>query len=61
MEKSQHDSYLRMGEQFETYFSNGNSCKRVTYKDNILEIVGMYPTNTFSFFLPTKSIPLSSF
>ena len=56
----QQDSYLRIGEELKTYISNGNTCKCVTFKDNIPENVGIYPNNTFNFILPNKSISLSS-
>ena len=56
----QQDSYLRIGQELETYISNGNTCKCVTFKDNTPENKGMYPNNTFNFLLPKKSISLSS-
>ena len=56
----QQDSYLRIGQELKTYISNGNTCKCVTFKDNIPENVGIYPNNTFNFILPKKSISLSS-
>ena len=56
----QQDSNLRIGQELKTYISNGNTCKCVTFKDNIPENVGIYPNNTFNFILPKKSISLSS-
>ena len=51
---------LRIGQDLKTYISNGNTCKCVTFKDNIPESVGIYPNNTFNFILPKKSISLPS-
>ena len=56
----QQDSYLRIGQELKSHISNGNTCKCVTFKDNIPENVGIYPNNTFNFILPKKSISLSS-
>ena len=56
----QQDSYLRIGPELKTYISNGNSCKCAIFKDNNPENVGIYPTKTFHFVLPNKSISLSS-
>ena len=56
----QQDSYLRIGPESETPFSNGNSRKYVVFKYNIPENVGIYPNNTFIFTLPNKSISLPS-
>ena len=55
----QQDSYLRIGQELKTYISNGNTCKCVTFKDNIPENVGIYPNNTFNFIIPNKPISLS--
>ena len=56
----QQDSNLRIGQELKTYISNGNTCKCITFKDNIPENIGIYPNDTFNFILPKKSISLSS-
>ena len=56
----QQDSNLRIGQELKTNISNGNICICVIFKDNIPENVEIYPNNTFHFFLPNKSISLSS-
>ena len=42
----QQDSYLRKGQELETYISNGNRCKCVIFKDNIPENVCIYILTT---------------